>query len=114
MHKLGVKGVIRRKTPRTTKPKAEIMNPADLVNRQFQVEHPNQLCGHDITYIKTAAGWVYAAFVIDVFCRMVTGWKTSTHLYTELALDALNMAVCDRQHLKHYVLRCLIHFRAET
>jgi hypothetical protein len=52
----------------------------------------------DITYIKTFSGWVYAAFVIDVFSRMVVGWQVATSLYTDLALDALEMAIWRRRH----------------
>ncbi|WP_405753201.1 MULTISPECIES: transposase [unclassified Streptomyces] len=59
---------------------------------------PNQLWVADITYIKTFSGWVYAAFVIDVFSRMVAGWQVATSLYTELALDALEMAIWRRRH----------------
>jgi putative transposase len=59
---------------------------------------PNQLWVADITYIKTHSGWVYAAFVIDVFSRMVVGWQVATSLYTELALDALEMGIWRRRH----------------
>ena len=98
MCKLDFKGVVHGKVPRTTRPKAETMRPADLVNRTFSAERTNQHWVADITYLKTHAGWVYAVFVIDVFSCMIVGWQTSTHLYTELALDALNMAVLHQQH----------------
>jgi transposase len=98
MCKLDIKGVVRGKVPRTTRPKAETIRPADLVNRTFNAERTNQHWVADITYLKAHAGWVYAVFVIDVFSCMIVGWQTSTHLYTELALDALNMAVLHQQH----------------
>ncbi|MEE1806566.1 DDE-type integrase/transposase/recombinase, partial [Streptomyces sp. BE133] len=59
---------------------------------------PNQLWVADITYIRTFSGWVYAAFVIDVFSRMVVGWQVATSLYTDLAPHALEMAIWRRRH----------------
>lgn len=98
MRKAGLRGVIRAKSPRTTRPAPETDRPADLVERQFTATAPNQLWVADITYIKTFSGWVYAAFVIDVFSRMVVGWQVATSLYTDLALDALEMAIWRRRH----------------
>ncbi|MGW7201678.1 IS3 family transposase [Streptomyces chryseus] len=97
MRAAGLRGVIRAKTPRTTRPAPETGRPADLVERHFTADAPNQLWVADITYIKTFAGWVYAAFVVDVFSRMVVGWKVATSLYTDLALDALEMAIWHRR-----------------
>ena len=77
---------------------AEKMRPADLANHTFSAGRPNQHGVADITYVKAQAGWVYAAFVIDVFSCMTVSWQTSKHRYTELASDALNMAVFHRQH----------------
>lgn len=94
----GLKGVQRAKSPRTTRPKAETERPADLVERKFVAERPNQLWVADITYVRTYSGWVYAAFIIDVYSRMVVGWQLSKNLYTDLALDALNMAIWQRTH----------------
>ena len=74
MRAAGLRGVTRDKSPRTTRPAPETDRPRDLVNRQFTADAPNQLWVADITYIKTHSGWVYAAFVIDVFSRMVVGW----------------------------------------
>ncbi|MFE3519921.1 IS3 family transposase, partial [Streptomyces sp. NPDC059166] len=71
MRQAGLRGVIRAKSPRTTRPAPETGRPADLVERQFTATAPNQLWVADITYIRTFSGWVYAAFVIDVFSRMV-------------------------------------------
>ncbi|WP_079050862.1 IS3 family transposase [Streptomyces sp. NRRL F-5122] len=98
MHAAGLRGVIRAKSPRTTRPAPETTRPADLVERQFTASAPNQLWVADITYIRTFSGWVYAAFVIDVFSRMVVGWQVATSLYTDLALDALEMAIWRRRH----------------
>jgi putative transposase len=96
MRGAGLKGVVRTKSPRTTRPKAETARPADLVQRRFVADAPNRLWVADITYIRTFAGWVYAAFVIDVFSRIVLGWQVATSLYTDLALDALQMAIWRR------------------
>jgi putative transposase len=98
MRQAGLRGVIRAKSPRTTRPAPETARPTDLVNRQFTAQAPNQLWVADITYIRTFSGWVYAAFVIDVFSRMVVGWQVGTSLYTDLALDALEMAIWRRRH----------------
>lgn len=97
MRAAGLRGVIRAKSPRTTRPAPETDRPRDLVERQFTATAPNQLWVADITYICTFSGWVYAAFVIDVFSRMVVGWQVATSLYTDLALDALDMAVWRRR-----------------
>ncbi len=67
--------------------------PADLVERRFVAERPNELWVCDLTYLKTREGFVYLAFVLDVFSRMIVGWQTATHLKTDLVLDALEMAV---------------------
>ncbi|MBV9023190.1 MAG: IS3 family transposase [Streptomycetaceae bacterium] len=98
MRAAGLRGVIRAKSPRTTRPAPETARPTDLVKRQFTAQAPNQLWVADITYIRTFSGWVYAAFVIDVFSRMVVGWRVATSLYTDLALDALEMAIWRRRH----------------
>lgn len=98
MRQAQLRGVIRAKSPRTTRPAPETARPADLVNRQFTATAPNQLWVADITYVRTFSGWVYAAFVIDVFSRMVAGWQVATSLYTDLALDALEMAIWRRRH----------------
>ena len=71
--------------------------PADLVDRDFAAPAPNRLWVADITYVKTHSGWVYVAFVIDVFSRMVVGWQASRSLRSDLALDALEMAIWNRQ-----------------
>jgi putative transposase len=71
--------------------------PADLVDRSFDAPAPNRLWVADITYVKTHSGWVYVAFVIDVFSRMIVGWQASKSLRSDLALDALEMAIWNRR-----------------
>ena len=80
----------------TTRSDERQHRPADLVERQFEAPAPNRLWVADLTYVKTHAGWVYAAFIIDVFSRMVVGWQTSVSLRADLAIDALEMAVWNR------------------
>ena len=70
----------------------------DLVDRAFAATAPNQLWVANITYCRTFAGWVYAAFVIDVFSRRIVGWQLSRSLRTDLALDALEMGIWTRTH----------------
>jgi transposase InsO family protein len=94
----GLRGISREKTRKTTTSKgAETERPADLVERQFVAQAPNQLWVADLTYVRTHSGWVYAAFILDVFSRMVVGWQVSTSLRTDLALDALDMGLWARQ-----------------
>ena len=98
MKDAGLRGVSRVKTPRTTvRATGEDRRP-DLVERAFTAAAPNRLWVADITYIKTHSGWVYASFVLDVFARRIVGWQLSANLYTDLALDALNMAIWTRRH----------------
>jgi putative transposase len=98
MRQLGLRGVVRGKTRRTTISDPAAPQPADLVERQFRAPAPNRLWVADLTYLRTGSGWVYAAFVIDVYSRMIVGWQLATHLRTDLALDALQMAIWRRQH----------------
>jgi transposase InsO family protein len=93
----GLRGIRREKTRKTTHSEgAETPRPADLVQRHFLATAPNQLWVADLTYIRTHAGWVYAAFILDVFSRMIVGWQVSTSLRTDLALDALEMGLWAR------------------
>jgi len=93
----GLQGVSRRRWPRTTI-RAEAARPApDLVQRQFAASGPNQLWVADITYIPTWAGFLFLAVVLDAWSRRVVGWAMATHLRTELVLEALEMAVRQRQ-----------------
>ncbi len=98
MRAAGLRGLLRDKSPRTTRPAAETDRPRDLVKRDFTAAGPNQLWVADLTYVRTAVGWVYAAFVLDVYSRMIVGWQVSTSLYTDLALDALKMAIWRREN----------------
>jgi putative transposase len=97
----GLRGVTRHRGPRTTVPGNPSELPLDLVDRAFTATCPDQLWVADITYIRTFAGWVYAAFVIDVFSRRVVGWQLSTNLRTDLALDALEMGIWTRERDGH-------------
>jgi len=97
MRARGLSGLVRAKVPRTTRPAAETGRPADLVDRDFTATAPNQLWVADITYVRTFSGWVYAAFVLDVFSRRIVGWQVATSLYTDLALDGLKMAIWRRE-----------------
>jgi putative transposase len=98
MRQLGLRGAIRGKTwTATTIIGDETTRPADLVERDFRASAPNRLWVADLTYVKTHAGWVYVAFVIDVYSRSVVGWQTSRSLRTDLALDALEMAIWARR-----------------
>ena len=75
----------------TTAPDTAAAGPLDLVTRQFKAVRPNQLWIADLTYVATWRGFVYVAFVIDVFSRRIVGWRASTSLRTDLALDAVRM-----------------------
>ena len=107
MRELGLRGVRRgRQWKRTTVADERAQRPGDLVERRFRASAPNQLWVADLTYVKAHSGWVYVAFVIDVFSRGVVGWQTSTSLRSDLALDALEMAIFRR---KEAGLSGLIH-----
>ena len=96
MRGLGLQGVVRGRLKRTTIA-AEGPHPHDLVRRRFEANRPNQLWVADITYVGTRSGFVYAAFVVDVYSRRIVGWRVSSSLQTDLALDALEQAIYDRQ-----------------
>ncbi len=96
MRRAGLHGISRAKGPRTTIPGAGPDTRPDLVQRAFTATAPDQLWVADITYCRTFAGWVYAAFVIDVFSRRVVGWQLAKNLRTDLALDALEMGLWTR------------------
>lgn len=93
MRDMGLRGAVRGRKPRTTIPDEVADRPLDLVDRDFTAEHPNQLWVADLTYVATWAGFVYVAFVIDVFSRMIVGWRVSRSLRSDLALDALEQAL---------------------
>jgi putative transposase len=87
MKRLGLRGVIRGKVVRTTVPDASAPRPLDLVHRQFKAERPNELWVSDFTYVSTWQGWLYVAFVIDVFSRRIVGWRVSSSMRTDFVLD---------------------------
>jgi transposase InsO family protein len=93
MRELGIQGVSRGAHRRTTRPAPITVCPADRVRRKFSADHPNRLWVADFTYVPTWVGFVYTAFVIDVFAKRIVGWRTSRSMSTELVLDALDQAV---------------------
>jgi putative transposase len=98
MRQFGLRGAVRGKTSvRTTVGDEAAARPLDLVARQFRAPMPNRLWVADLTYVKTHSGWVYVAFVVDVCSRFVVGWQASRSLRTDLALDALEMALWSRR-----------------
>ncbi len=97
MRDLGLEGVRRGKARKTTTPDERGARPADLVERNFSAARPNELWVADLTYVATWSGFVYASFVIDVYSRFIVGWQTSRSLRTDLAIDALEMAIWQRQ-----------------
>ena len=96
MSDLGLRGVRRGAFKVTTTPDGRALRPADLVDRDFRASRPNQLWVADITYVATWNGFVYVAFVTDVFSRRIVGWRVSRSLRSDLALDALEMALWAR------------------
>ena len=99
MRQLGLRGVVRGKKYKTTIPDEAAERPLDLVNRRFEATAPNQLWVADLTYVATWRGFAYVAFVIDVFSRMIVGWRVSSSLKTDLPLDALEQALHARRNL---------------
>ena len=96
MDELGLCGVTRTRKVRTTKPAPVSERPGDLVHRVFTADAPDRLWVADLTYVWTRAGFCCAAFVIDAFSRRIVGWRVSSSLRTDLALDALEMAIFGR------------------
>lgn len=109
MGDLGLSGAKRGKAFKvTTRSDERLHRPDDLVDRNFTATVPNRLWVADLTYVKTHSGWVYAAFIIDVFSRKVVGWQLSNSLRSDLAIDALEMAVWNRTRAGQ-VLDGLVH-----
>jgi transposase InsO family protein len=100
MSDIGLAGAVRGRRIHTTVPADGAARPGDLVNRDFTAERPNRLWVSDCTYVATWRGFVYVAFVIDVFSRRIVGWRVSNSLRTDLALDALEQAICEREDEK--------------
>ena len=97
MRKMGLTGAVRgRAWITTTRSQPEAERPRDLVVRKFTATRPNQLWVADFTYVATWRGFVYVAFVIDVFARRIVGWRVSSSLATDFVLDALEQAIYDR------------------
>jgi putative transposase len=100
MRALQLQGAVRGQAPRTTVPASAddaAGRPADLVARDFTAARPNALWVADLTYVATGRGFVYVAFVIDVFSRRIVGWRAATSLRSDLALDALEQAIAERR-----------------
>ncbi len=97
MRKLGIAGVIRGKSVRTTHPDPARPCPLDRVNRQFKADRPDQLWVSDYTFVSTWQGFAYVAFVIDVYARRIVGWKLSSSQQTQFVLDALEQALHARR-----------------
>jgi transposase InsO family protein len=97
MRQEGLRGVVRGKKVFTTVPDECASRPDDLVERDFSAEAPNRLWVADLTYVRTWSGFVYVSFVFDVFSRYIVGWQAANHLRTDLALDALEMALWQRK-----------------
>jgi len=103
MRSLGLQGAVRGRKCRTTVAHEGAERPRDLVKRQFQASRPNQLWVADFTYVATWAGFVYVAFVIDVFARRIVGWRVARSMRAELVLDALEQALWSRSATKGVV-----------
>ena len=86
MRRQGLRGVMRGKVIRTTISDSKAPCPLDKVNRQFRAERPNQLWVSDFTYVSTWQGWLYVAFVVDVFARRIVGWRVSSSMRTDFVL----------------------------
>ena len=103
MRSLGLQGVVRGRRCRTTIAEDGAERPLDHVKRQFQASRPNQLWVADFTYVATWAGFVYVAFVIDVFARRIIGWRVARSMRAELVLDALEQALWSRSGVQGVV-----------
>src|SRR5690606_31323347 len=104
----GHPGAVRGKTRRTTIAAEGTARPADLVDRRFVASAPNRLWVADLTYVRTWSGFVYVSFITDVFSRRIVGWQASRSLKTDLALNALEQAIWERNR-QGAVLEGLIH-----
>lgn len=98
MRERGIRGATRSKTVITTRPDTAWPRAPDLVQRQFRATGPNQLWVTDFTYVPTWSGFVFTAFVVDVFSRRIVGWRTAASMTTPLVMDALEMAIFSRRH----------------
>jgi len=101
MRAMGLQGARRGKTVRTTTPDTSVPCPLDHVNRHFHASRPNELWVSDFTYVSTWQGWLYVAFVVDVYARRIVGWRVSRSMHTDFVLDVLEQALYDRQPAAH-------------
>jgi putative transposase len=100
MKQMGLAGAVRGKTAKTTHSDRSAPCPLDRVNRPFRAPAPNVLWVSDFTYVATWQGFVYVAFVIDVFARRIVGWRVSRSARADFVLDALEQALCDRRPVR--------------
>jgi putative transposase len=100
MQAMGLQGVVRGQTIRTTISNVAAPCPLDRVNRQFKAPRPNALWVSDFTYVATWVGFVYVAFVIDVFARRIVGWRVSRTAHAGFVLDALEQALHERRPVR--------------
>jgi len=100
MAELGIAGMVRGKSKRTTKADPSAVRAPDLVKRQFTASEPDRLWVQDFTYVATWSGTVYVAFIIDAFSRAIVGWRAATNMRTDLVLDTLEMAIWRRGALR--------------
>jgi putative transposase len=105
MRAAGIEGATRSKRVKTTRPDPAAARHPDLVNREFTATAPNRLWVTDLTFVPTWAGVAYVCFIIDVFSRMIVGWRCASHMRTEMVLDAIEMARWARG-THHDDLRC--------
>jgi transposase InsO family protein len=103
MTELGMKGVVRAKSQRTTVPGKDGRRAGDLVDRDFTAPVPNRLSVADFTYVRTGAGFVHVAFVVDAFSQAIVSWHAMGSKHTELVLTCLRMATWRRAHDGHPV-----------
>ena len=103
MREMGLQGVVRGRPFKTTVTDHAAFRPPDLVQRDFSADRPNQLWVADLTYVATWAGFVTVAFITDVFSRRIVGWRVSSSLRSDLALDALEQALHARPDLDQLV-----------
>ena len=103
MGEMGLRGVVRGRKVKTTIADDLAKRPLDLVQRDFTADRPNQLWVADLTYVATWRGFVYVAFITDVFSRKIVGWRVSSSLRSDLALDALEQALHARPDLENLV-----------
>ena len=101
MRAMGLQGARRGRAVRTTTPDTSAPCPLDHVNRHFHASRPNELWVSDFTYVSTWQGWLYVAFVVDVYARRIVGWRVSRSMQTDFVLDALEQALYERQPAAH-------------